>query len=102
MHLLDHKRVCPWIGYGLQSSMTTFTSKVNALAELLEQQSSKTKNFAELELLILKATQDIGQLAATDLTTDESFPPSQTVLSKVPSTNEQKRNPKSKTKNLMG
>lgn len=82
--------------------MTTFTSKVNALAELLEQQSGKTKNFAELELLILKATQDLGQLAATDLTTDEAFSPSQTVLSKMPSTNEQKRNPKSKTKNLMG
>ena len=74
--------------------MTTFTSKVNALAELLEQQSSKTRNFAELELLILKATQDLGQLSATDLTTNEAFPPSETVLSKMPKSNAKKRNSK--------
>ena len=55
--------------------MTTFKDKANSLIETLEQQSSKTRNFAELELLILKATQDLGQLAATDLTTDEVFPP---------------------------
>ena len=55
--------------------MTTFKDKANSLIETLEQQSSKTRNFAELELLILKATQDLGQLAATDLTTDEAFPP---------------------------
>ena len=74
--------------------MTTFKDKANSLIETLEQQSSKTKNFAELELLILKATQDLGQLAATDLTTDEAFPPSEIVLSKMSKGNAKKRNSK--------
>ena len=74
--------------------MTTFTSKVNALAELLEQQSIKTRNFAELELLILKATQDLGQLSAIDLPNNEAFPPSETVLSKMSKGNAKKRNSK--------
>lgn len=67
--------------------MTTFTSKVTAFAELLEQQSHQTRNFAELELLILKATQELGRLAATDLTTDEAFSPSTPKLLKVPEGN---------------
>ena len=74
--------------------MTTFKDKANSLIETLEQQSSKTKNFAELELLILKATQDLGQLAATDLTTDEAFPPSIPMLSEMPKSNAKKRNSK--------
>ena len=96
------RRVCPWIGSGLQSSMTTFTRKVNTLAELLEQQSRQTQNFAELELLILKATQDLGHLAATNLTPVEAFPPSKAMLSEMPKSNAKKRNSNSNTQNLVG
>jgi hypothetical protein len=64
--------------------MTEFRNKVSAIAELLEQQGSKAKNFAELELLILKATQELGQVAATDLRPSEDFSPSSTLLPEMP------------------
>jgi hypothetical protein len=47
--------------------MTNFKTQAAALLESLETQSKQTQNFAQLELLILKTTQKLGQIAAQTL-----------------------------------
>jgi hypothetical protein len=43
--------------------MTDFKTQASALLESLETQSKQTQKFTELELLILKITQKLGQIA---------------------------------------
>jgi hypothetical protein len=43
--------------------MTDLKTQASALLESLETQSKQTQNFTKLELLILKTTQKLGQIA---------------------------------------
>jgi hypothetical protein len=84
--------------------MTDFKTQASALLESLETQSKQTQNFAELELLILKTTQKLGQIAAQTLETNasEEISPPQTKMSNMPDEHEQKRNPKCESENPLG
>jgi hypothetical protein len=82
--------------------MTTFKNKVIALAELLEQEGKKAKNFAEVEQIILKATQEFGHLAASDLRMNEDFSPSSAEMPAMPKSNAKTPNKKRKTQNAVG
>jgi hypothetical protein len=90
------------MGYLVELGMTTFKNKVIALAELLEQQGKKAKSFAEVEQLILKATQEFGYLAASDLTIDEAFSPSSPEMPAMPKSNAKTPNKKRKAQNAVG
>jgi hypothetical protein len=95
--------------------MTDFKTQASAL---LETQSKQTQNFAELELLILKTTQKLGQIAAQTLldhkthlrawsletNASEGLSPSnaKTPMSAMPDEHEQKRNPKCESENPLG
>lgn len=84
--------------------MTNFKTQASALLESLETQSKQTKNFAELELLILKTTQKLGQIAAQTLETNasEEISPLETKMPNMPNEHEQKRNSKIESENPLG
>jgi hypothetical protein len=81
--------------------MTNFKTQAAALLESLETQSKQTQNFAELELLILKTTQKLGQIAAQTLETNtsEEISPLEAKMPNMPDEHEQKRNPNSEFEN---
>lgn len=86
--------------------MTDFKTQASALLESLETQSKQTQNFAELELLILKTTQKLGQIAAQTLETNASeglspYPP-EAKMPNMPDKHEQKRNPHGDPENPLG
>jgi hypothetical protein len=84
--------------------MTNFKDQAAAIIETLESQSKETPNFAQLELLILEATQKLGKIAAQTLETQasEGISPLKTRLSELPEEHEQKRNPNSDPENTLG
>lgn len=84
--------------------MTNFKTQASELLESLETQSKQTQNFAELELLILKTTQKLGQIAAQTLepNASEGLSPSEAKMPNVPDEHEQKRNPKCESENPLG
>jgi hypothetical protein len=96
--------------------MTDFKTQASALLESLETQSKQTQNFAQLELLILKTTQKLGQIAAQTLldhkthlrawslepNASEGLPPSEPQMSPMPDEHEQKRNPHGEPENPLG
>jgi hypothetical protein len=84
--------------------MTDFKTQASALLESLEIQSKQTQNFAELELLILKTTQKLGQIAAQTLETNasEGLSPSEAEMPNMPDEHEQKRNPHGDPENPLG
>jgi hypothetical protein len=84
--------------------MTNFKTQAAALLESLETQSKQTQNFAQLELLILKTTQKLGQIAAQTLETNasEEISPLEAKMPNLPDEHEQKRNPNSESENPLG
>jgi hypothetical protein len=84
--------------------MTNFKDQASKIIETLETQSKQTPNFAQLELLILEATQKLGKIAAQTLETQasEGISPLETTLPEMPEEHEQKRNPNSEPKNTLG
>jgi hypothetical protein len=84
--------------------MTNFKTQAAALLESLETQSKQTQNFAQLELLILKTTQKLGQIAAQTLETNasEEISPLEAKMPNLPDEHEQKRNPNSDPENPLG
>lgn len=84
--------------------MTDFKTQAAALLESLETQSKQTQNFAELELLILKTTQKLGQIAAQTLEPDasEGISPLEAKMPNMPDTHEQKRNSQCDPENPLG
>ena len=83
--------------------MTNFKDQAAAIIEALELESQQTPNFAQLELLILEATQKLGKIAAQTLETkSEGISPLETTLPAMPETHDQKRNPNSDPENTLG
>jgi hypothetical protein len=84
--------------------MTNFKDQATAIIESLESQSKETPNFAQLELLILEATQKLGKIAAETLetTAPEGISPLETTLQELPEEHEPKRNSNSNPKNTLG
>ena len=84
--------------------MTNFKDQAAAIIEALELESQQTPNFAQLELLILEATQKLGKIAAQTLEThaSEGLSPSESQMSAMPDKHEQKRNPNSDPENPLG
>ncbi len=84
--------------------MTDFKTQASALLESLETQSKQTQNIAQLELLILKTTQKLGQIATQTLETNasEEISPPQTKMPNMPGQHEQKQNPNSDPENPLG
>ncbi len=65
--------------------MNQFKIQATAIIEALEAKSKEARNFAELELVILEATRQLGQVAASTLETKDSegISPLETVLPKL-------------------
>ncbi len=84
--------------------MTNFKDQATKIIEALETQSQQTPNFAQLELLILEATQKLGKIAAQTLETQasEGISPLETRLPELPAAHEQKRNSNSDPENTLG
>jgi hypothetical protein len=83
--------------------MTNFKDQATKIIESLESQSKETPNFAQLELLILEATQKLGKIAAETLETkSEGISPLEATLPELPEAHEQKRNANSESKNTLG
>jgi hypothetical protein len=84
--------------------MTNFKDQAAAIIESLESQSKQTPNFAQLELLILEATQKLGKIAAETLEpkVSEGISPLETRLQEMPAAHEQKRNSNSDPENTLG
>ena len=84
--------------------MSNFKDQAAAIIESLESQSQETPNFAQLELLILEATQKLGKIAAQTLETQtsEGISPLETRLQEMPEEHEQKRNSNSDPENTLG
>jgi hypothetical protein len=84
--------------------MTNFKDQATKIIEALESKSQQTPNFAQLELLILEATQKLGKIAAETLETQasEGISPLETRLQEMPAEHEQKRNSNSDPENTLG
>ncbi len=83
--------------------MTNFKDQAVAIIESLESQSKEIPNFAQLELLILEATQKLGKIAAETLETkSEGISRLETTLPEMPEAHEQKRNSNSDPENTLG
>lgn len=84
--------------------MTNFKDQATKIIEALESKSKETPNFAQLELLILEATQKLGKIAAETLETQtsEGISPLETTLQELPEAHEPKRNPNSDPENTLG